>query len=110
MINIYYPIMLRLGYKDGISHMKTQITLDRAGRVLIPKALREQLNLLPGDAIELESDGDDITLRPQKPVTTMTKEHGIWVFYAEPSDIDIVEFIRQQREERNRHVLGLDSE
>ncbi len=90
--------------------MKTQITMDRAGRVLLPKTLRDQLHLQPGDELELEFQGEDITLRPQKPVDTMAKEHGIWVFYAEPADIDIVDFIRQQREERNRHVLGLDTE
>jgi AbrB family looped-hinge helix DNA binding protein len=90
--------------------MRTQVTLDRAGRVLIPKSLREKLQLHPGDELELESDGDDITLRPQKPSATMTKEKGIWVFHSEPANVDIVELNHQQREARSRHVAGLDSE
>ncbi|MEO5924130.1 MAG: AbrB/MazE/SpoVT family DNA-binding domain-containing protein [Bryobacteraceae bacterium] len=90
--------------------MKTQITMDSAGRVLIPKSLREKFQLRPGDELELESQGEDITLRPQKVHATMTKEHGIWVFHGEPADIDICDLIRQQREDRIRHVAGLDSE
>jgi AbrB family looped-hinge helix DNA binding protein len=84
--------------------------MDSAGRVLIPKSLREKLRLHPGDEFELETQGDDITLRHQKPSAPMTKEHGIWVFHGEPANIDIVELIRQGREERGRHVAGLTAE
>jgi AbrB family transcriptional regulator (stage V sporulation protein T) len=90
--------------------MTTQITIDKAGRVLIPKALREELRLRPGDVLELESQGDDITLRPRQAQATLVKEHGIWVASTGPAEIDLVEFIREQREARSRHVAGLDPE
>jgi AbrB family looped-hinge helix DNA binding protein len=59
--------------------MKTRVTLNKAGRIVIPKSLREKLHLEPGDALEMESIGEQITLRPVR--GTLTKEHGVWVFH-----------------------------
>jgi AbrB family looped-hinge helix DNA binding protein len=44
--------------------MTTKLTLDRAGRVLIPNTVRKELHLSPGDALQLNSEGEEITLRP----------------------------------------------
>lgn len=91
--------------------MTTEITIDNAGRVLIPKKLREELHLKPGDVLELETNGDDITIRPRRPRATLVKEHGIWVLSTgEPPTLSVLELIDEQRERRNRHVMGLDSE
>ena len=50
--------------------MTTKLSLDKAGRVVIPKALRQELRLGPGDTLQLESRGDQITLRPLRPGST----------------------------------------
>ena len=60
--------------------MTAKIILDKAGRVVIPKPLREEMQLAPGDALELESGGDQITLRPVRGTSPLQKEDGIWVF------------------------------
>lgn len=44
--------------------MNTRSIIDKAGRVVIPKPLREELHLEPGDSLEMESAGEQITLRP----------------------------------------------
>jgi AbrB family looped-hinge helix DNA binding protein len=46
-----------------MAFMNVTITLDKAGRVVIPKTLRDELHLEPGDALELETEGDRVTLR-----------------------------------------------
>jgi AbrB family looped-hinge helix DNA binding protein len=56
------------------------VTLDKAGRVVIPKPLRDELRLEPGDALELESQGGSVTLRPVRSSTPLRKERGVWVF------------------------------
>jgi AbrB family looped-hinge helix DNA binding protein len=61
--------------------MNSRLTIDKAGRVVIPKTLREELNLEPGDALEVESAGDRITLRPVRGTGPLTKEHGVWVLH-----------------------------
>jgi len=60
--------------------MTTTVTLDKAGRVVIPKTLRDELHLEAGDMMELESAGDSVTLRPVRSASPMRKERGVWVF------------------------------
>ena len=82
--------------------MTTRLTLDQAGRVLIPKNLRQELRLGPGDTLELESEGDEITLRPVRPKALLKKEHGIWVYQGEPSEASITDLIDRNRESHIR--------
>jgi len=42
--------------------MKT--TIDKAGRIVVPKSLRDALNLYGGDEVEIELDGERLTLTP----------------------------------------------
>lgn len=85
--------------------MNGKITIDRAGRVIIPKPIREELHLKPGDSLELESGGDQITLRPVRPKATLKKEHGVWVYQGEPTDLSIVDLIAREREKRIRELI-----
>jgi AbrB family looped-hinge helix DNA binding protein len=61
--------------------MATHLTIDKAGRVVIPKSLREELRLEPGDSLEMETAGEAITLRPVRGSGQLRKEHGVWVFF-----------------------------
>lgn len=85
--------------------MNGKITIDRVGRVIIPKPIREELHLKPGDSLELESGGDQITLRPVRPKATLKKEHGVWVYQGEPTDLSIVDLIAREREKRIRQLI-----
>ena len=60
--------------------MRTRLTVDRAGRVVLPKPLRDRLELEPGTPLELECYGEVITLRPLLPVPPLAKERGVWVY------------------------------
>ena len=79
----------------------SKITIDRAGRVVIPKPVRDWLRLEPGDALDIEATADEITLRPARAVATLVKEQGIWVHRSDsPMRDSIVDLIEQSREER----------
>jgi AbrB family looped-hinge helix DNA binding protein len=86
--------------------MTTKITLDQAGRVVIPKALRKELHLVPGDTLQLESRGEQITLRPVRPKALVKKERGVWVYQGEPTRQSIPELIDREREKRLRELAG----
>jgi AbrB family looped-hinge helix DNA binding protein len=88
--------------------MSTRLTIDKAGRIVIPKPLRETLHLEPGDSLEMESVGEQITLRPVRGTGPLTKEHGVWVFHSdEPLPASVTGDILQQiREERDLANLG----
>ena len=60
--------------------MNSKVTLDRAGRVVLPKALRDEMHLSPGDILDLTLKGDEVTLRPRRGATPLQKERGVWVF------------------------------
>lgn len=90
--------------------MNTTLTIDKAGRVVLPKPVREALQINPGDSLELESSDDHIILRPALTRGRIFKKQGVWVFDSGskvPISADVVnKTIRRVRAERYRHVLG----
>ena len=88
--------------------MSIRLVIDKAGRVVIPKPLREELHLEPGDSLEMESSGDQITLRPVRGTGPLTKEHGVWVFHSgQPLPASATdEMLRRIREDRDLVNLG----
>jgi AbrB family looped-hinge helix DNA binding protein len=97
---------IEVGFPTSRFHMTTKITLDRAGRVLIPKSLRQELHLGSGDELELRSEGEEITLRPMRPKALLKKERGVWVYQGESSGASVPDVIDRQREQRLRELLG----
>jgi AbrB family looped-hinge helix DNA binding protein len=86
--------------------MTTKLTLDKAGRVLIPKPLRQELHLGPGDTLQLDSEGEQITLRPMRPKALLKKERGVWVYQGEPTDASVTAVIDSVRAKRLRELMG----
>jgi len=88
--------------------MSARVIMDKAGRVVLPKLLREELHLEPGDALELESGGEQITLRPVRGTGPLAKEHGVWVFRTgKPLPASATdELLQRIREERDVANLG----
>ncbi|HTV53980.1 MAG TPA: AbrB/MazE/SpoVT family DNA-binding domain-containing protein [Terriglobia bacterium] len=64
--------------------MKTKVTLDRAGRVVLPKSLRDE-RLSPGDTLDITVQGEEVALRPRRSSSPLQKKQGVWVFSTEAS-------------------------
>ena len=45
--------------------MNSKVTLDQAGRVVLPKKLRDELHLSLGDTLDVTVQGDEVKLRPR---------------------------------------------
>lgn len=88
--------------------MNATLTIDKAGRVVLPKPVRDALQISPGDSLELESSEDHIVLRPAPSKGRMYKKQGVWIFDSGvPLAAEAVnKTIRRVRAERDRHVLG----
>ena len=96
-------MVLIIGFTHIFPFVTTQVTIDSAGRVVLPKPLLNELDIGPGDLLELERVGERITLRPVRGGTPLAKEKGVWVFRAgqpQPAKVtdDLLAQIRQQRD------------
>ena len=85
--------------------MNATINMDKAGRIVLPKPVRDELQLSPGDALELEVSEDRIVLRPAR-TGRMRKVKGVWVFDSGGGRMDAsvsrktLDKIRREREKR----------
>jgi AbrB family looped-hinge helix DNA binding protein len=82
--------------------MIAKLTVDKIGRIVLPKPVRDQLQLAPGDQLELETEDDRITLRPSRGTAQLRKKHGVRVFHCgEPLSASAVEetvaLVRRER-------------
>jgi AbrB family looped-hinge helix DNA binding protein len=87
--------------------MNTSVTLDKAGRVVIPKTVRDELHLEPGDRLALALEGELVMLRPVRSSTPLRKERGVWVFRTSrklPAAVTdkVLRDVRDQRAGQNR--------
>ena len=93
--------------------MVSRLTLDWAGKSAVPAKSPFVTNwqLRAGDTLELESSGEEITLRPARGNAQLHKKRGVWVFRAgEPLTTEMVETaVRDTREERHRQIVGKES-
>lgn len=62
--------------------METTITVDKAGRMVLPKKVRDELRLEPGDSLDLISGGGQVILRPSRSATRLRKSQGVWILSA----------------------------
>src|SRR6185312_5294655 len=53
-----------------------RLTVDDAGRILLPRALRERLHLAPGSELDAVVEGDRLIAMPVEPVVQLIEERG----------------------------------
>jgi len=75
---------------------------------VLPKAVRDELQLSPGDSLEVDSSKERAILRPVRGKGRIYKKQGVCVFHSgKPLDADVVnKTIRRVREQRDRRNLG----
>lgn len=84
------------------------ISLDKAGRVVLPKDLRDKLRLEAGDELLVEQADEEIVLRPVRAQATLKKERGVWVYQGGRSAKRLTDSLQKEidavREERLREL------
>ena len=55
------------------------VKLDKSGRIVVPKVLRDRLGLKPNMALEVHEQTDGVLLRVPAPQPTMAKIDGLWI-------------------------------
>lgn len=77
--------------------MKETIQIDQAGRVVLPKQLRDSFRLKRGDKLAVAVRGDAIELRPARPSVRLERVNGVLVLAGPPLPGDLVEETRDER-------------
>jgi AbrB family looped-hinge helix DNA binding protein len=84
------------------------LKMDKAGRVILPKPVRDRLDLHAGSDLEIVETSAGVMLQPAERRPSMIKKQGLWVHTGKlPPGFDIVQAIRADREERIRRLAGL---
>ena len=84
------------------------ITIDRAGRIVVPKAFRERFGLHPGTELEIEAVADGLRLRARDSAPVFIEKDGVLVHHAAgPAvEIDVATFINREREGRATSITS----
>jgi AbrB family looped-hinge helix DNA binding protein len=83
------------------------LTIDGAGRVVIPKPLRDKLGLHAGSTLEVLETPDGVTLKPADRKSSLARIGRLLVYTGEvPDGFDIVKAIEEEREAQDRKNLG----
>lgn len=81
-------------------------TIDRFGRVVVPKDMRDRLGLRPGDELNIEAHNKEIVIKQAEQGSPLRIEDGVLVF-AGTALGDITENIRRHREERIKKLSSI---
>lgn len=84
-----------------------QVTIDQAGRVVVPKAVRERLGLRKNSILELEESMEGIVLKPVEQHSRLVRRNGRLVITGLGAvNFDPVRAVEEDREERMQHIWG----
>jgi len=87
--------------------MNATAEIDKAGRLVVPKKLRDALHLVPGTRVELRQEGAGIVMEPERKGRGLYMKNGILVYdTGRPLPPDHVDWVEQNREERAEELMG----
>lgn len=81
-------------------------TLDKYGRILIPKRMRELLGITPQTQLVITEEGNKLIIEPVPEENPYEEKDNMLVFVGELESA-YERLIEQDREERDNKILGL---
>lgn len=79
--------------------------LDKYGRILIPKKVREQLNISTETKLNIDEDGNRIIIERISEEAPVVENDGVKVFTGKLKG-DFIEALEHERAERMKKLLG----
>ena len=81
-----------------------ETTLDKFGRVVIPKKIRDHLGLKNGEILQVEALNNEILLKPIRNESHLRVKDGVLVFSGTAKG-EILEAVQAHREERLKKIV-----
>jgi AbrB family looped-hinge helix DNA binding protein len=87
--------------------MSTTIEIDKTGRIVIPKRLRDALHLVPGTRFKVERSGDRIFFEPEFTEPQLVLKDGMWVMAGGVpiTDAETTASIQHGYDERAKRIM-----
>ena len=79
-----------------------QVTIDKFGRMVLPKSIRDDFDLVPGTVLEVEENREAIVLKPMRDRSPIKQKEAVLVFAGEPAE-DLKEAVVRHREKEGVH-------
>ena len=97
----HLPFLMACGIINGM-----ELRIDKAGRIVVPKPLRERLGFTPDTELEAVEQPDGVLLKRAEQRASMVRVDGLWVHLgtAEPG-ANWDRLLEDVREERTQSVL-----
>jgi AbrB family looped-hinge helix DNA binding protein len=84
------------------------LKMDKAGRVILPKPVRDRLGLHAGSDLEILETPEGVVLKAAGRKPSLIRKGSFLVYAGEiPAGYDILKAIDEDREERMRKIWGL---
>jgi AbrB family looped-hinge helix DNA binding protein len=84
------------------------VKIDKAGRIILPKPLRDRLRLRQGSDLEIEERPEGVLLKPVDQRPSMIKKNGNWVHLGTlPEGYDWDSLIEDDRNDRIKDLSGI---
>jgi len=92
--------------------MNAIVEIDKAGRIVIPKKMRDAMGLPAGSRLRVECVGDRLVMEPPVEEARLDMRDGLLVLVGggKRTVEDVNREIQEQRERRMRFVAGLSDE
>ena len=83
------------------------VKIDKAGRIILPKPVRDRFRLRQGSDLEIEERPEGVLLKPVEQRPSMVKKNGLWVHLGElPEGYDWDSLIDDDRNARIKYLSG----
>lgn len=76
------------------------ITIDQAGRLVLPKKVRDRLGLKSGSVLEVRATADGVYLTPEHHTPRLVKDGNVLVFNGADSTGDAADAVDEHRRSR----------
>jgi AbrB family looped-hinge helix DNA binding protein len=87
--------------------MNATVEIDKSGRLVLPKKMRDALHLVPGTRVVIQQTKDAIVIQPESKPRGLYKKDGVWVYDTGPiNPIDAINSVNDAREARTAEMLA----
>jgi AbrB family looped-hinge helix DNA binding protein len=90
-------------YKMPIEGGLMETRLDKFGRVVLPKDIRDHLDLKPGQVLKVERADEEVILKPVEKELPLHIKNGVLVFSGAVTG-DITKAVKEHREGRLKKI------